>query len=61
MTQALSWLNSFNGKEKTINVSVGNEAVYPFYARFSFFPRLTLLQRKLDSIGGSTQEADNPN
>lgn len=46
MKRALKWLDSEKVETKVVNVAVGNEAVYPFYARFGFFPRVTTLRQQ---------------
>ena len=47
MLRALAWFDSVNVRLKIVSVAVGNEAVYPFYARFGFFPRVTLLKQQV--------------
>ncbi len=46
MQRALAWLDAQAVHTKTIAVAVGNETTYNFYAKFGFYPRLTLLQQK---------------
>lgn len=46
MCRALDWLNEQNVHTKVIDVAMGNERVYPFYARFGFFPRVVKLKQK---------------
>ena len=45
MERALAWLEQSGAGRITLKVSVGNEEVLGFYARFGFFPRLAELQR----------------
>lgn len=45
MNQALDWLKRRNPNKTVIKVSVGNEEVYGFYAKFGFYPYLTELQK----------------
>ena len=46
MQRALDWLDAEGAYTKVIEVAVGNERVYNFYARFGFYPRVTTLQQK---------------
>ena len=46
MQHALHWLNDQGVTSKVIDVAVGNERVFKFYARFGFFPRVTKLKQK---------------
>jgi ribosomal protein S18 acetylase RimI-like enzyme len=46
MRQALAWLDKHHIQEKIIDVAVGNERVYKFYARFGFYPRVTRLKQR---------------
>lgn len=41
---SLNWINENNVKSISIAVSVGNEEVFGFYAKYGFKPRLTILQ-----------------
>lgn len=45
MDKALDWLKQSNAKKMVIKVSVGNEEVFGFYAKYGFYPCLTELQR----------------
>jgi GNAT superfamily N-acetyltransferase len=46
MRRVLRWFDISGVEKRVVKVAEGNEAVYPFYAGFGFFPRLTLLQQK---------------
>ena len=46
MQHALHWLNDQGVTSKVIDVAVGNERAFKFYARFGFFPRVTKLKQK---------------
>lgn len=46
MRQALAWLDKHQVQEKIIDVAVGNERVYKFYARFGFYPRVMRLKQR---------------
>jgi ribosomal protein S18 acetylase RimI-like enzyme len=43
---ALDWLDEQGVTSKMIDVAVGNERAFKFYARFGFFPRVTRLKQK---------------
>ena len=44
MEASLRWLKTNNAKLINVAVSIGNEEVFGFYAKYGFKPRLTLLQ-----------------
>lgn len=44
MDKALNWLKERNPKGMVIKVSVGNEEVFGFYAKYGFYPCLTELR-----------------
>jgi len=46
MRQALGWLDKREVHSKVIDVAVGNESAYKFYARYGFFPRVTRLKQR---------------
>ena len=46
MHRALAWLNERGVHTKVIDVAVGNERAYAFYARFGFYPRVVTLKQK---------------
>jgi ribosomal protein S18 acetylase RimI-like enzyme len=48
MTQSLDWFREKNVTTITLDVMVGNEAAWPFYARYGFHPR-TVELRRIDS------------
>jgi diamine N-acetyltransferase len=43
MRKALAWMNGLNVERRVIAIGAGNEEVLPYYARFGFFPRITIL------------------
>lgn len=45
MNRALEWLDIHKVDTKEINVVIGNERAYSFYARFGFFSRLVILKQ----------------
>jgi diamine N-acetyltransferase len=45
MKKALEWMDAKGASVKTVGVGVGNEEVFPFYARFGFYPRTTHLEQ----------------
>ena len=44
MDTSLHWLKQNNPIKTVVKVSIGNEDVFGFYARYGFLPRLTELQ-----------------
>jgi len=44
MEASLNWIKTNNVKLIRVAVSVGNEEVFGFYAKYGFKPRLTVLQ-----------------
>lgn len=44
MDKALKWLKERNPENMVVKVSVGNEEVFGFYAKYGFYPCLTELQ-----------------
>ena len=46
MQSPLDWFKSKGIKSITLGVATGNEDVYPFYAKFGFYPKVTILERK---------------
>ncbi|MBN1698877.1 MAG: GNAT family N-acetyltransferase [Spirochaetales bacterium] len=46
VSSALAWLDACGAVRKRIMVAYGHESVLPFYRKFGFYPRLTLLERK---------------
>ncbi len=51
MRRALDWLDEQDVHTKVIDVAVGNERAYTFYARFGFFPRVMALKQRLKGEG----------
>ena len=49
MTRALGWLKTMSVKKTILGVAEGNESVFPFYRRYNFYPKITLLWQKTDS------------
>jgi Acetyltransferases len=45
MQNALAWMDQKGAVEKIVEVSVGNEVAWGFYARFGFKPRKTVLKQ----------------
>ncbi|MCP4130504.1 MAG: GNAT family N-acetyltransferase [bacterium] len=43
VTRVLDWMDSKGVKSKKLTVAVGNEAALPFYRKFNFFPKHTVL------------------
>lgn len=46
MQNALEWMEAEHVKKKIVCVVTGNERAYPFYARYGFFPRTSVLMQK---------------
>lgn len=46
VTRALGWMDSSGAVRKRVSVGNGNEDAWPFYRKFGFFPRLTVLEQK---------------
>jgi ribosomal protein S18 acetylase RimI-like enzyme len=46
MRRVLAWMDNARVHQKIIDVAVGNENAFDFYARFGFFPRITILKQK---------------
>jgi ribosomal protein S18 acetylase RimI-like enzyme len=49
MARALSWLKTMSVQKTILGVAEGNESVFPFYRRYNFYPRVTILWQKTDS------------
>ena len=45
LQQALNWMDAYNVPIKRVNVAVGNEEAFGFYAQYGFRPRHTVLQQ----------------
>ena len=48
MNHALAWLETQNPSRIRVAVADGNEDAFPFYRKFKFFPRMTVLEQKKD-------------
>ncbi|MFB3764129.1 MAG: GNAT family N-acetyltransferase [Methanotrichaceae archaeon] len=48
MKRALAWMEDEKAESVRIAATIGNEEVLPFYQRYGFFPRQTLLELKKD-------------
>jgi len=46
--RGLTWMDSQGAIRKRVSVGNGNEAVWAFYRKFGFYPRMTLLEQKTD-------------
>ena len=46
MTRCIGWMKSSNIDSIFVKVAAGNENVYPFYAKYGFFPRVITLKQK---------------
>lgn len=45
MRKALEWMDARGADVKRVSVGAGNEDVFPFYERYGFYPRMTVLQK----------------
>lgn len=45
MKRALEWMDSMGATTKKVAVGAGNESVLPFYARYGFYTRMTMLEQ----------------
>lgn len=45
MEKALKWMDSHSVQSRIIGVAGGNEDVFPFYSRFGFYPKCTILEQ----------------
>jgi diamine N-acetyltransferase len=45
VNQGLAWMDSQGVWQKRLSVAAGNESSLLFYARFGFFPRMTVLEQ----------------
>ena len=46
VTMALAWLDEQGSVRNRVSVADGNEEAWTFYRKFSFYPRLTVLEQK---------------
>jgi ribosomal protein S18 acetylase RimI-like enzyme len=44
MKHAMHWLDEQKASSRMVSVAEGNEDVFPFYQRYGFYPRKTLLE-----------------
>ena len=49
MERVLTWLDSNQPVRIRVSVADGNEEAFPFYRKFGFFPRMTVLEQKRES------------
>ena len=45
MKRALRWMDEYPVTRKVLGVGAGNEDVFAFYSRYSFYPRTTILEQ----------------
>ena len=45
MKKALAWMDGLSVTKRVIGVAAGNEEAFPFYARYGFYPRVTILKQ----------------
>lgn len=48
LSRALMWLNNNGSIRNRVSVADGNEATFPFYRKFGFYPRMTVLEQRRD-------------
>ncbi|HEX3001699.1 MAG TPA: GNAT family N-acetyltransferase [Methanoregula sp.] len=48
LTRALTWLSNNGSIRNRVSVADGNENAFPFYRKFGFFPRMTVLEQQRD-------------
>lgn len=46
MKRPLEWFEKEDVPRVILGVAIGNENVYPFYEKFGFYPRTTILEKK---------------
>jgi GNAT superfamily N-acetyltransferase len=46
VSHALAWMDDRGAAKKKVFVAYGHESVLPFYKKFGFYPRLTVLEQK---------------
>jgi GNAT superfamily N-acetyltransferase len=46
MNRTLAWLELRGSVRNRVSVAAGNEAAFPFYRKFGFHPRMTVLEQK---------------
>ncbi len=50
MKRALTWLDERHVLEKTVAVVFGHEKVVTFYAKYGFYPRITVLKQRDEQV-----------
>lgn len=45
MNKAIEWMDSKGADKKKVAIGAGNEGVLPFYARYGFYKRMTVLEQ----------------
>jgi ribosomal protein S18 acetylase RimI-like enzyme len=45
MKKAMEWMDALGTSKRIIGVGAGNEDVFSFYARYGFYPRVTILHQ----------------
>lgn len=45
MEKSLKWMDGLLVTKRIIGVAIGNEEVFSFYARYNFYPRVTILSQ----------------
>lgn len=48
LSRALTWLNNNGSIRNRVSVADGNEDTFPFYRKFGFYPRMTVLEQRRD-------------
>lgn len=48
LIRALAWLNNSGSIRYRVSVADGNEDAFPFYRKFGFYPRMTVLEQRRD-------------
>jgi len=51
MLRALAWLDECGAIRKRVSVGNGNEEAWKFYQKFGFYPRMTILEQRRESMG----------
>lgn len=45
VTRALGWMDHCGAQRRRVSVGDGNETAFPFYRKFGFYPRMTVLEQ----------------
>jgi len=48
VSRALAWMDSLGTVRNRVSVGAGNEAAWAFYRKFGFYPRMTVLEQKMN-------------